>query len=58
MNHLPSAFNSFDDVFLGGLLCYGPDIRELFRRTADSVNKVLRGAHAKDLQLNCRLASV
>jgi putative ABC transport system substrate-binding protein len=49
MNHLPSAFNSFDDVFLGGLLCYGPDLQDLFRRAADSVNKVLLGAHAKDL---------
>jgi len=48
-NRLPSAFNSFDDVFFGGLLCYGPDMRDLFRRAADSVDKVLRGAHTKDL---------
>lgn len=48
-NHLPSAFNSPEDVMLGGLLSYGPDILELFRRAASYVDKVLRGANPKDL---------
>jgi putative ABC transport system substrate-binding protein len=48
-NRLPSAFNSPDDVELGGLLSYGPDIPELFRRAASYVDKVLRGANPKDL---------
>jgi putative ABC transport system substrate-binding protein len=48
-NRLPSAFNAPEDVELGGLLSYGPDIRELFRRAASYVDKVLRGANPKDL---------
>ena len=42
-------FNAPEDVELGGLLSYGPDIRELFRRAASYVDKVLRGANPKDL---------
>jgi putative tryptophan/tyrosine transport system substrate-binding protein len=44
-NHrLPSAFNATEDVLLGGLLCYGPDLRDLFRQAASLVDRVLRGA--------------
>ena len=48
-NRLPSAFNSPEDVVLGGLLSYGPDILDLFRRAASYVNKALRGANPSDL---------
>jgi putative tryptophan/tyrosine transport system substrate-binding protein len=46
---LPSAFNAADDVLLGGLLSYGPDLRELFRLAASLVDKVLRGASPRAL---------
>ena len=48
-NHLPTAVNRSDDVRLGGLLSYGPDTWELFRRAALYVDKVLRGANPRDL---------
>jgi putative ABC transport system substrate-binding protein len=50
-NRLPSAFNAPEDVEMGGLLSYGPDILELFRRAAAYVDKVLRGANPKDLPI-------
>ena len=48
-NRLPSAFNSQDDVEMGGLLSYGPDLGLLFRRAASHVDKVLRGAKPQDV---------
>ena len=36
-------------VEAGGLLSYGPNIPDLFRRAADHVNKILRGAKPSDI---------
>jgi putative ABC transport system substrate-binding protein len=36
-------------VEAGGLMSYGPSFASLFRRTADLVDKILRGAKPADL---------
>jgi putative ABC transport system substrate-binding protein len=46
---LPTVYNSREYVELGGLMSYGPNFLDLFRRGADFVDKILRGAKATDL---------
>ena len=40
---LPTIFNTRDFVQAGGLMSYGPNFPDLFRRTAELVDKILRG---------------
>jgi len=49
INQMPAVFS--DRVFIadGGLVSYGPDRTEQFRRAADYVNRILRGENAADL---------
>ncbi len=46
---LPTMHGFREPVDAGGLLSYGPDYLELFRRTADYVDKILKGAKPADL---------
>jgi len=46
---LPSVHGSQDHVEAGGLLSYGPNYPDLFRRTAEYVDKILRGTKAADI---------
>ena len=41
---LPAIYNQRDYVEAGGLMCYGVNWSDLFRRTADYSDKILRGA--------------
>jgi putative ABC transport system substrate-binding protein len=46
---LPTLHGSREGVEVGGLISYGPNLADLFRRAADYVDKILRGAKPADL---------
>jgi putative tryptophan/tyrosine transport system substrate-binding protein len=46
---LPAVYGFRELVEAGGLMSYGPNYSDLFRRAADYVNKILRGAKPGDL---------
>jgi putative ABC transport system substrate-binding protein len=46
---LPTMFNTRAYVKAGGLMSYGPNLSDLFRRAADMVDKILRGAKPADI---------
>jgi putative ABC transport system substrate-binding protein len=46
---LPTMYIQREFVEAGGLISYGPHFPDLFRRTADYVDKILRGAKPADL---------
>ena len=46
---LPTMHGSRDFVEAGGLMSYGPNFPDMFRRAADYVDKILRGAKPGDL---------
>lgn len=46
---LPTIFQQSDFVQAGGLMSYGPNIPDLFRRAAELVDRILRGAKPGDI---------
>ena len=46
---VPTVFSIREDVDGGGLMSYGVDYRDNFRRAADYVDKIMRGARPADL---------
>jgi putative tryptophan/tyrosine transport system substrate-binding protein len=46
---LPTMYAVREYVEAGGLMSYGPNIPDLFRRSADYVDKILHGAKPGDI---------
>ena len=47
--HLPTTLPTREDVELAGLMSYGANFPDLFRRAAEFVDKILRGARPADI---------
>jgi putative ABC transport system substrate-binding protein len=50
-NHLPAIYHRREFVDSGGLMSYGPNYEELFRRAASYVDSILRGARPGDIPI-------
>ena len=48
-NRLPAMYTQREYVEAGGLMSYGVDTRDLYRRAATFVDKILKGAKPADL---------
>lgn len=51
-HRLPDIYALFEFIEVGGLMAYGVDHLVLFRRAADYVDKIPRGARPTDLPIN------
>jgi putative ABC transport system substrate-binding protein len=49
MSRLPAMYGTREFVDAGGLMAYGTDLRDLFRRSATYVHRILEGAKPGDL---------
>jgi ABC-type uncharacterized transport system substrate-binding protein len=50
-HRLPGIYNWKEYVAAGGLMSYGPSLRELYRHAATHVDKILKGAKPADLPI-------
>jgi len=48
-NRLPAMYSYTAYVHAGGLMSYGPDLHDMYRRAATYVDKILKGASPADL---------
>jgi putative ABC transport system substrate-binding protein len=48
-NNVPAVYGQSEFARDGGLLSYGPDVVDLFRRAAPYVDRILRGAQPAEL---------
>jgi putative tryptophan/tyrosine transport system substrate-binding protein len=48
-NRLPAIYSRRDFVESGGLMSYGPDRTEVFRRVASMIDKILKGTKPSDI---------
>jgi ABC-type uncharacterized transport system substrate-binding protein len=50
-HRLHAVFNGRDWVDIGGLISYGPDVNDMWRRAATYVDKIFKGAKPADLPI-------
>ena len=50
-SRIPTIFGLREFVDAGGLMSYGPSLRDLYRRAASQVDKILKGASPADLPI-------
>ena len=48
-NRLPAVYQRRDFVDAGGLMAYGPNVADMYRRAATYVDKILKGTKPADL---------
>jgi len=50
---IPAMFANRRDVLAGGLISYGPDFIDSYRRAATYVDKILKGTKPSELPVEC-----